>query len=108
MPEIPDIEAYITALNGRVIGERLCGVRIVSPFLVRTVSPSPSAAVGLRVKHIERLGKRVVFEFDDETSDAGALFMVIHLMIAGRLHWKPPRSADRKSTRLNSSHRYLS
>jgi formamidopyrimidine-DNA glycosylase len=93
MPEIPDIEAYITALKSRVTGERLCGVRIVSPFLVRTVTPPPSAAVGLRVKHIERAGKRIVFEFEDETSDAGPLFMVIHLMIAGRLHWKSAGSA---------------
>jgi formamidopyrimidine-DNA glycosylase len=98
MPETPDIEAYIEALNRRVLGEPICGIRIASPFVLRTVAPLPPTAVGRVVTRIVRLGKRIVFEFEPfpagadpgeaGTPENGPLFMVIHLMIAGRLHWK--------------------
>ena len=100
MPEIPDIEAYIEALNMRVLGEELRGIRIANPFLVRTVDPMPSAAVGRRVMGIDRLGKRIVFELEDGSDDAGSVFMIIHLMIAGRLHWKAPGAAIPKGAGL--------
>jgi formamidopyrimidine-DNA glycosylase len=100
VPEIPDIEAYIEALNQRVLGEELRGIRIANPFLVRTVDPLPSAAVGRHVAGIERLGKRIVFELQDGPDDAGSMFMVIHLMIAGRLHWKSPGAAIPKGAGL--------
>jgi formamidopyrimidine-DNA glycosylase len=90
MPEIPDIEAYIEALRPRVLGERLLGIRLASPFLLRTVDPPLAAVMGGEVDGIERLGKRVVFEVTGGASGDGApLFLVLHLMIAGRLHWKP-------------------
>ena len=82
MPELPDIELYLHALRPRVQGETLRGVRISSPFLLRTVDPSIDDVVGTRVKEVSRLGKRIVFEMEDE------LFIVLHLMIAGRLRWK--------------------
>jgi formamidopyrimidine-DNA glycosylase len=100
VPEIPDIEAYIEALNQRVLGEELRGIRIANPFLVRTVDPLPSAAAGRHVAGIERLGKRIVFELQDGPDDAGSMFMVIHLMIAGRLHWKSPGAAIPKGAGL--------
>jgi formamidopyrimidine-DNA glycosylase len=84
MPETPDIEAYIEALKPRVLGRPLTGVRLVSPFLLRTVDPPLSAVVGGVVEGIERLGKRLVFAV------APSYFLVLHLMVAGRLHWKPP------------------
>ncbi|MBN1628262.1 MAG: formamidopyrimidine-DNA glycosylase [Thermoleophilia bacterium] len=85
MPEIPDIEAYLEALRPRVLGSRLLGVRLTDPFLLRTVDPPLSALAGSRVESMERLGKRIVFGL---ASPAGPLFMVLHLMVAGRLHWK--------------------
>ncbi|MEM7137069.1 MAG: DNA-formamidopyrimidine glycosylase family protein [Myxococcota bacterium] len=84
MPELPDIELYLHALRPRVVGEVLNRVRLSSPFLVRSVDPPISALAGRRVAHLDRLGKRLVFAFD------GDLFAVLHLMIAGRLRWKPP------------------
>ena len=78
MPELPDVTVYIEALERRVKGEPLEGVRVVSPFLVRTAEPPLSLAVGKRVEGLRRLGKRIVFGLDDE------LFVIIHLMIAGR------------------------
>jgi len=85
MPETPDIEAYLEALRPRVLGSRLLGVRLINPFLLRTVDPSLSALAGSRVESVERLGKRIVFGL---TSPGGSLFLVLHLMVAGRLHWK--------------------
>ena len=82
MPELPDIVAYIDALSARVLGQRLEGVRLANPFLVRTVRPSPDDLTGRRVIALRRLGKRIVLEFE------GALFAVLHLMIAGRLRWR--------------------
>jgi formamidopyrimidine-DNA glycosylase len=83
VPELPDVEVYIDALRARVLGERLGRVRVKSPFLLRTVEPPLTAVMGRKVTGLRRLGKRIVFGFEDE------LFLVLHLMIAGRLHWKP-------------------
>jgi formamidopyrimidine-DNA glycosylase len=82
MPELPDITVYVEALTRRVVGEPLSEVRLSTPFLLRTVDPPLSAPIGKRVVGVERLGKRIVFALDDD------LFVVLHLMIAGRLHWK--------------------
>lgn len=83
MPELPDVDVYVTALDRRIVGKTLEQVRLNSPFLLRTVTPSLTAAGNKRVTGIRRLGKRVVIALEDE------LFLAIHLMIAGRLHWKP-------------------
>ncbi|MFO0802091.1 MAG: DNA-formamidopyrimidine glycosylase family protein [Gemmataceae bacterium] len=84
MPELPDIAVYIEALESRLRGRRLERVRIAHPFLVRTFDPPLDSTFGKTVRGFRRLGKRIVFELDDE------LFLVLHLMIAGRLHWKEP------------------
>ena len=81
MPELPDIVAYIEALQARVIGRTLTRARVVSPFLLRTVDPPLESFEGKRVRSLRRIGKRIVLGFDDD------LFAVLHLMIAGRLHW---------------------
>jgi formamidopyrimidine-DNA glycosylase len=83
VPELPDVEVYIAALTPRVVGERLGRVRVKSPFLLRSVEPPLTAVMGRKVTGVRRLGKRIVFALEDE------LFLVLHLMIAGRLHWKP-------------------
>src|SRR4051812_13254642 len=83
MPELPDITVYIEALSARVIGQTLEHVRIAKPFLLRSVDPPISAAQGKRVNGVRRMGKRIVLELADD------LFLVIHLMIAGRLRWLP-------------------
>ena len=82
MPELPDIELYLDALRSRVQGERLEKLLIGSPFLLRSTSPAPSELEGKTVTGFRRMGKRIVFELEGER------FMVLHLMIAGRLHWK--------------------
>jgi formamidopyrimidine-DNA glycosylase len=87
MPELPDIAAYITALELRVIGLPLERVRLASPFLLRTTSPALSEAEGRTVRELRRVGKRIVIGLE------GDLWLVLHLMIAGRLHWKPGRAA---------------
>ena len=84
MPELPDVVVYIEALERRVLGRALTGVRIASPSVLRTFDPPYDAAVGREVRGLRRVGKRIVFEFPDD------LFMVIHLMIAGRLRWLAP------------------
>jgi formamidopyrimidine-DNA glycosylase len=84
MPELPDIAAYVHALAPRVVGAPLDQVRIVSPFVLRSADPPVTALVGHRVVDVRRLGKRIVLAFEDQ------YFAVLHLMIAGRLHWKPP------------------
>ena len=84
MPELPDVEVYVEALRARLLGEPLERVRLGSPFLLRTVQPPLSAFSGKRILAVSRLGKRVVLELE------GGLFLAIHLMVAGRLHWKPP------------------
>jgi formamidopyrimidine-DNA glycosylase len=83
VPELPDIEAYLAALRSRVVGERLTGIRIASPFLLRTAEPPLSLAEGKTVRELRRVGKRIAFGFENE------LWLVLHLMIAGRLHWRP-------------------
>jgi formamidopyrimidine-DNA glycosylase len=87
MPELPDITLYVDALTSRVVGQRLERVRLTSPFLLRSAEPPLSAVVGRTVLGVGRLGKRIVLAFDDE------YFAVVHLMIAGRLHWKPAGAA---------------
>jgi formamidopyrimidine-DNA glycosylase len=82
MPELPDILVYIDCLKPRVIGQPLERLRIASPFLVRSVDPPAASAEGRTVQAVRRLGKRIVLGLD------GNLFVVLHLMIAGRLHWK--------------------
>jgi formamidopyrimidine-DNA glycosylase len=83
MPELPDITVYIEALDRRVVGRRLDAVRIRSPFLVRSFDPPLDAIHGKTVRELRRLGKRIVFGLEND------LWLVLHLMIAGRLHWKP-------------------
>jgi formamidopyrimidine-DNA glycosylase len=83
VPELPDIEAYLAALRSRVVGERLTGIRIASPFLLRTAEPPLGAVEGQIVRELRRVGKRIAFGFENE------LWLVLHLMIAGRLHWRP-------------------
>ena len=92
MPELPDIEAYIEALRPRVIGERLLSIRLLNPFLLRTVDPPLGVLDGGRVEAVSRLGKRIVFQIVPAGCDTPH-FLVIHLMIAGRLQWKPPVAA---------------
>jgi formamidopyrimidine-DNA glycosylase len=84
MPELPDISAYITALEARILGQTLESVRLGSVFLLRTVEPSLASAEGRSVREIRRIGKRIAIGVE------GDLWLVLHLMIAGRLHWKPP------------------
>ncbi len=81
MPELPDISLYLHALQSRVVGKTVERIRIISPFVLRTFEPSIETIEGLRVENLNRIGKRIVFEFGDE------LFLVMHLMIAGRLRW---------------------
>src|SRR5713101_4396608 len=82
MPELPDIVVYIEALEKRILGHRLQRIQIASPFLVRTASPPTSDAEAKQVVELRRLGKRICIGLEDE------LWLVLHLMIAGRLHWK--------------------
>lgn len=87
MPELPDITLYVERLAPRVVGEVLEGVRLASPFLLRSVEPPLAAAAGRRVEGVWRLGKRIVVALD------GDLFLVLHLMVAGRLRWRPAGAA---------------
>jgi formamidopyrimidine-DNA glycosylase len=97
MPEMPDIEAYIEALKPRVLGETLEGLRLDSPFLLRTVDPPVAALAGSEVRVLSRLGKRIVFELSPPPAASagtpGPWFLVLHLMVAGRLHWKAAGAA---------------
>jgi formamidopyrimidine-DNA glycosylase len=86
MPELPDIEVYLDALRARIVGQPLQQIRLASPFLLRSVHPPLAEAHGKAVLGLRRLGKRLVFCLAEE------IFLVLHLMIAGRLHWKPPRA----------------
>src|SRR6202034_1579194 len=83
MPELPDISAYLSALEPRIVGEPLTNIRIASPFLLRTVHPRVEDIEGHAVRSLHRIGKRIAIEFDN------GLWLVLHLMIAGRLHWRP-------------------
>jgi formamidopyrimidine-DNA glycosylase len=84
MPELPDIEAYISALEARILAQPIERVRFASPFLLRTVQPPATNAEGRTVRGLRRIGKRIAIGVD------GDLWLVMHLMIAGRLHWRPP------------------
>jgi len=83
MPELPDIALYLDALAARVVGKPLERLRIASPFLLRTADPPVADLVGRAIRDVRRLGKRIVLALEDD------YFVVLHLMIAGRLHWKP-------------------
>ena len=86
MPELPDIAAYITALEARILGQPLEHVRLASVFLLRTADPPLASVEGRAVTALRRIGKRIAIGFEDD------LWLVLHLMIAGRLHWKPPNA----------------
>lgn len=94
MPELPDIALYLHALERRVMGRRLERVRIANPFLLRSIAPPLSAVEGHTVARLRRLGKRIVFTFDNDLS------LVLHLMIAGRLHWAEPGAPIKKKLGL--------
>ena len=91
MPELPDITVYLDALERRVLGHAIWRVQLVSPFVLRSVDPPLSAVGGKTVRELRRMGKRIVFVLDDD------LFLVIHLMIAGRFKWhdKTPKLSRR-------------
>jgi len=84
MPELPDITVYVEALEARIVGQPLNELRIASPFLLRTVEPSLTSVAGKRVVGVRRMAKRIVLSLEDD------LRIVLHLMIAGRLHWLSP------------------
>lgn len=91
MPELPDVVVYVEALEARLKGSVLRRISIRGPFLLRSISPAPETAVGRSVKEVRRIGKRIAIGFEDGP------WLVFHLMIAGRLHWrpKPPNLASR-------------
>src|SRR5437764_123711 len=86
MPELPDIAAYIAALEPRVVGQTLERVRLASSFLLRTVQPPLASVEGKKIRELRRIGKRIAFGLESD------LWLVLHLMIAGRLHWKAPEA----------------
>lgn len=91
MPELPEIEAYLHAMRGRMVGCELVGLKLMNPFLLRSVEPSTQALIGKKCIGVSRIGKRVVVEF------AGEFFAVLHLMVAGRLHWLSPEAKAHKT-----------
>jgi formamidopyrimidine-DNA glycosylase len=98
MPELPDIVAYIGALESRIVGQRLERVRVASPFLLRTIQPTTSDVEGRTVRELRHIGKRIAIGVDGGPPGSSPhnevapvrLWLVLHLMIAGRLHWRPP------------------
>ena len=94
MPELPDITAYIAALEPRIVGKKLERVRLQSVFVLRTADPPIAAVEGRTVSALRRIGKRIAIgvEVDPGTDPGERLWLVIHLMIAGRLHWRPPQA----------------
>jgi formamidopyrimidine-DNA glycosylase len=92
MPELPDVVVYLEALEQRILGATLARVRLLSPFLLRTAAPPIAVAEGKRVQTLRRIGKRIVIGLE------GELFLVLHLMIAGRLRWLGPR--DKSPARI--------
>ena len=84
MPELPDVDLYVHALRPRIVGHRIERARLATPFLLRSVDPPLAAVEGRMVAAVSRLGKRIVIDTADE------LYLVVHLMIAGRFRWKPP------------------
>jgi formamidopyrimidine-DNA glycosylase len=85
VPELPDIVVYIEALEKRILGQLLEGIRLVSPFLLRTTDPPLGSAQGKRVRELRRVGKRIAIGLGDADDE---IWLVLHLMIAGRLHWQ--------------------
>ncbi|HKQ47269.1 MAG TPA: DNA-formamidopyrimidine glycosylase family protein [Phycisphaerae bacterium] len=98
MPELPDIEVYREGLRRRIVGERLTRFRIISPFVVRTYEPPIEAVDGKRVQDIRRIGKRLVLALDED------LFLILHLMIAGRLRWEPRQTRPPRKISLAAMH----
>ncbi len=104
MPELPDIAIYLEALGARVLGATLLGIRVFGPSWLRTVEPKLAVTEGRRVRALRRIGKRIAFELD------GDLFVVLHLMVAGRLRWRaigkepepPPRATRRPRNELGA------
>ena len=94
MPELPDVELYLSALRPRIVGQTLQSVRLGSPFLLRSVDPPLDTVSGRKVHGLRRLGKRIVWEMD------GGLFLVFHLMIAGRFRWRDTAAAIPKKLGL--------
>ena len=93
MPELPDISAYLVALESRIVGQPLQRIRLASAFLLRTAQPSPASVEGCLVRELRRVGKRIAIGVDDD------VWLVLHLMIAGRLLWRSPgaKLAGRRS-----------
>ena len=98
MPELPDVELYLHALRGHIAGERIDTIALRSPFLLRSVEPPLEEAIGRQVVGFRRLGKRIVWELE------GDLFLVFHLMIAGRYHWKKPGTRPTRKVDLAAFH----
>src|SRR5205823_2297080 len=82
MPELPDVVVYVEALQQRILGHTLEHVRIGTPFLLRSIQPAVKAAEGKIVRYVRRIGRRIAIGVEDD------IWVVIHLMIAGRLHWR--------------------
>jgi formamidopyrimidine-DNA glycosylase len=97
MPELPDIAAYLDALRERIVGQKLERILLKNPFLLRTADPSPQSCEGHTARSLRRIGKRIAIGFDND------VWFVLHLMIAGRLHWYPPD----KSSRMRAALLYL-
>ncbi len=93
MPELPDITAYLTALEPRILGQTLEHVRLQSVFVLRTADPPISSVEGRTVRELRRIGKRIAIGISDTPGQSQEkIWLVIHLMIAGRLHWRPPQA----------------
>jgi formamidopyrimidine-DNA glycosylase len=93
VPELPDVTLYVEALTARVVGRPLVSISLKSPFVLRSVTPPIDILNGKIVRRVQRLGKRIVVAFEDDESPGSnaELFLVIHLMIAGRLRWRAPK-----------------
>lgn len=98
MPELPDIASYLAALTPRIVGQRLLRIVVKSPFLVRTFDPPLESLAGETIEQISRLGKRIVWHF------SGDRYLVFHLMIAGRFHWKRAGAMPRGKNDLAAFH----
>jgi formamidopyrimidine-DNA glycosylase len=100
MPELPDIVVYLEALERRVLGQRVTAVRVTSPSVIRTYDPPYDAPVGRAVTSLHRVGKRIVLGLGRESSRRPDVYLVIHLMVAGRLRWEAPGKAIPKKVGL--------
>jgi len=96
MPELPDVTVYVEALERRIVGQRLERIRVLTPFVLRSFDPPLEAVAGRTVSEVRRIGKRIVLVIPAEAG-IQAIFIVIHLMIAGRFVWKPPASKTTKN-----------